>query len=288
MKKKWIWIILIIALGIGGFYMGIPYFKNQNLKQTNLTSCRVSCGGGMLGGYSSQTLKKEGNKVVYVTENKAVHNERLVTKAYLAKEEDLELIKDLVIRYDLYRASKKGQSPIQALDAETCTVSFSFEDGTYFSVSDTQDLSRKEMEHTREITNTLANFAVGEPTVEIEPHEIALILDGYQEGYELEEFNNIDAFLEQLGNKHFYHKEDYAQATKSPISIDVTGINPSTEISKGALGYDANTNELLFFYEDTKQKEPIYVIGHLSDMYDTSIQLIKDMQEKEYDIYMRR
>ena len=87
-----------------------PLFANQQLKNTKLRDCTYSCGGGMLGGYSSATIRRmEDGSVKYITKHAAAHYERIVTNTYEAKEEDLERIKNMSIDYKMLQASKKGE-----------------------------------------------------------------------------------------------------------------------------------------------------------------------------------
>lgn len=287
MKKKLGIILIIIICLIGGFLMLKPLFANQQLKNTKLRDCTYSCGGGMLGGHSSATIRRmEDGSVKYITKYAAAHYERIVTNTYEAKEEDLERIKNMSIDYKMLQASKKGLSPIQVLDGDTCTVSFWFEDGTSFSVSDTQNLSSTEMKHMNEIAKTLSEFAVGEPVTEIEKHEMRLILNGYQIGYLLEETKATDQLIEELGEFTFTKKEDYAQVIKFPISLDFTGLEETKNVKAGDLGYNPTTNEVFFFYEDVELEDKIYLLGEMEYRYSSSFELLKNLEEGEYTIYL--
>ena len=148
--------------------MGISIFKGRQLSQSNLLTCRYTVGGGMLGGFNSATIRKNNDGTVnYITESAQTHADRIVTKTYVASDEDLKMIKELFIKYNIASMSKKRLSPFQVLDGDTRTISFMFDNLETFNVSDNQDLSKEDMEKFLDITKALSELAKGEAIVEI-------------------------------------------------------------------------------------------------------------------------
>ena len=159
--------------------------------------------------------------------------------------------------------SKKGLSPFQALDGDTASMSFMFDNGQSFRVSDNQDLSRAEMDKFNDIVKVLSGLAKGEAVVEIENHVLALILDGYQIAYTLIESNATEQLIENLDKCEFYRYEDYAQVAVLNKEIDTADLNKTKQLIKGGLYYDANNKELVFAYDGCEYKEEVYQIGEI-------------------------
>lgn len=281
--------LLLITILAGGITMAIPIFKNRELDKSNLISCSYSIGGGMMGGFSSLTIRKnQDGSVNYISKNAKTHADRIVTKTYSASDEDLQTIKKLVIDYNMYSVSKKGLNPIQALDGDTASMSFMFDNGQSFRVSDNQDLSRAEMDKFNDIVKVLSGLAKGEAVVEIENHVLVLILDGYQIAYTLIESNATEQLIENLDKCKFYRYEDSAQVAVLNKEIDTADLNKTKQLIKGGLYYDANNKELIFAYDGCEYKEEVYQIGEIEDDYESSFELIKKMENREYIIAKRK
>ena len=264
-------------------------FGSNKFKDDELISCGFSTGGGMQGGFSSVYIRKDkdGN-VTLETKYASNHAERIETKTYTSSQEDLEMIKNLIINYNMYKASKKKMSPYIAYDADTSNLSVSFSGGDYFNISSEQLLSQDESEHLYEIRDTLYSLAKGDPVIEIEPHEIALILDGYQLGYLMNESIAVETLLPKLDDYTFEDYEECAKANTINIILDTEGLPSSTSISKGSLAYSPTSSQLLFLYDDYDGEEELYILGELEYLSDSSLELIKNMTDEEYTIYPRK
>lgn len=288
--KKWIVAIILIAIALlGGVFIVFPAFKNQTLKNTNLVYCQYSVGGGMLGGFSSSTLeKKKDGTVQYVTKYAETHSDRIVTKTYTATEEDLQQVQDAIIQYNMYGASKKGQSPFIVMDGDTSHLQVRFDNGESFSVSSDQNLSTTEAEHFRAIKQLLSSFAKGEPLVEIEPHEIALILDGYQIGYILADSEATEALLEELGEYPFADYKECAIYTTLPKALPTQTLTKPTAIEPGDVCYNPSTNQLFFFYKACPTSDDLYQLGGMENRYDSGFELLRNLEPGNYTIHLRK
>lgn len=284
--RKIIIALAVIGLTITGIYMTVSFLNKQKTIESGLVYCSYTVGGGMLGGYSSSTLKYEGDEYIYESRYAKTHNDRMVTKTYKAEKQDLEKISELIREYDLFAASKKGPSPFQVLDGDNTTASFRFADRKYFSVSDTQALSARDKEGMQKIYSALTECARGEAVVEIEKHEIAVILDGYHISYTLNECKATDGLLEILDTYAFERCDDFAQAIHLDAVLDVSDCEKVAVMHKGDLCYDPDKGLLMFVYEDCEYEA--YRIGTMSDYYESSIDLIKDMENREYMIYLQK
>ena len=264
-------------------------FGNNKFKDDELISCGYSNGGGMQGGFSSVYIRKNNEgKITLETKEAATHSDRIVTKTYSKKKKNLNMIKDLIINYNMYKASKKKMSPYIAYDADTSNLSVSFSGGDYFNISSEQLLSEDESKHLYEIRDTLYSLAKGEAVIEVEPHEIALILDGYQLGYLMNESDGVEALLPELNKYRFEDYNNCAKATTISISLNTEGLPSSSHLSKGLLVYSPTSSQLLFLYDDYDGEEELYILGELEYLDDSAIELIKSMTDEEYSIYPRK
>lgn len=288
MKSKIIILVLILALTIGGFFMLKPIFKNNSLKKQELNSVRYTVGGGMLGGLSRSSLEKQKDgSIKYITEYAETHSDRIVTRIYNASIHDLNNIKDLIIKYNLYRASKKPLSKIQVLDGDTSTLTVSFDD-EYFSVSDTQAISTNDFKHIQEIVQLMASCAKGEYIEEIENHILALYVGGYQVAYEMENSIAVEQLLENEGQ---YPTDDYQSVGKYMIidkEFDFSDCSSIKDIKAGNLCFDDINKRLIFFYEDVVLDDELYYLGHLENAFDSTIDFIKQMPHTDNGIYKRK
>lgn len=258
-----------------------------SFKTAQLLECRYSVGGGMLGGFSSASVRKNPDgSIVLIIQKAETHADRTVTETYDATQEDLDMIRELIISYDMYSASKKAMSPVYALDADTRTITVSFDNGERFSISSTQDLSRKDMEHFNDIVSRLNSLASGDPIVEIEKHQLGLVLDGYHLTYLLEECNAAEQLLEYSGSCMFDRYMDCGQSVILDNDLDVSDLSPITDVTKGSLCYDDKNNRLVFVYEDADGLTELYKIGELDQMWDGSVELLRDMENKQYSLYV--
>ena len=265
-----------------------PLLKNNKLKDSELIECRYTIGGGMLGGFSSATIKKlKDGSIKYISEHAQTHADRIVTKTYDGTIQDLDRIKELIIKYNMYGASKKGLSPFQVLDGDTRTINFYF-DNERFSVSDNQNLSTEESKHFREIINELLGLAKGEAVVEIENHVLVLMLDGYQIAYTLFDCTATEQLIEYLDEYDFNDYEGVYKYATIEHEFDFTNLEKVNDISVGDLCFNDDTKQLLFCYKDFNTSDNVYKLGELEDYTDSAIDLINKMEDKKYVIFLRK
>ena len=138
--KKVLAAVLLIALIAGGVVVMLPTIEGMKFKNDELESCSVSTGGGMLGGNSGAYLSRDndGNAVLEIRKRET-HADREITTTYKVDNAAFDHIRGIVVKCDLYAASKKGYSEFQALDADTTTLHFSFSEGSV-RISDEQEL----------------------------------------------------------------------------------------------------------------------------------------------------
>ena len=288
--KKFIILIIIILCLIGVFIMLLPMIKNQSLKNEELISISTSTSGGMLGGLDSAELKLEKDgSVKYITRHAHTHADRIVTKTYEASKEDLEEMKELIIKNNLYKISKNGQSPYFAYDADTTSIRAYFSSGESIYAHSDLKMSKNEAENFYEIVSHFSKFAKGEPIIEIENHEIALYIDGYQIGYIMENSNLTETLLTHEGKFIFNDYLNIGKAAQLEFDLDIKDLSKSNNIHKGDLLIDIDTKELIFIYEDKELDKELYKIGYIEWSSDSSYDLIKTMQDNnEYYISVRK
>ena len=187
MKKIIKTVLILLILGGIGFMM-FNIFDNNKYKNDSIDKCTYSHGGGMLGDvYSVSARKLKDGSSELVIQQAPSHNERIVTKTYKIDNNIFEEIKKIMLDYNLYKASKKGKSPFEVLDAPSTSLYLSFEKNDSFSVNDYQNLSNKDFEGINNILDKMLSYASGDPIISIEPHELALSIDGYNIFYYINE-----------------------------------------------------------------------------------------------------
>lgn len=286
-KKHWkvlLGIVLAIVLLVGGGFIMRPLLLNASIRNKELVSCYYRRGGDMMGSMSTIHFSRiNDSKAQIVTQHANAHNERIETNTYSADPNKLQEIKDMAIRYQMYSLSKRGMSPFQVMDGATSTISFSFDDGTYFSVSDNQNISLKDIEHMQEIRDFMVSCEEGEPVTEIERHQLYFIVDGYYFTYEIYETSATETLIEQLDNKTVEDYESVGKCFRLEKPLDVSTCELMTEeTSKGYLVYETSTQKVIILYDSLKPKDDLYVIGEATSKRDSAYQIISSMEEKEY------
>ena len=119
------------------------------------TDVYYSYGGGMSGGNTSGHLYLKNSSWVYDYSSKPTWNSKETKKVYHPGEEIIKQLEEIIRKYGLVEASKKPQSDLIALDADTASLSVTLEDGTSFRLYDFQDLDEHESEGYREFLKVL-------------------------------------------------------------------------------------------------------------------------------------
>ncbi len=285
-KKVAMIILLCVALTIGGIVFMLPMIEGMKYRNDELKSCSVSTGGGMLGGYSSATLRKDkdGNATLVIVTRKT-HADREITTTYNIDPTELSTIAGMVNDYDLFAASKRPLNGIQVLDGDTTSLSFDYSKG-YFNISQEQDLNKKMSEGFHKVKDYLYSLANGEGVISIEPQKAMLYLrSGYTEQFIVEDA--FDGRLDILNEEHEvapYHDIGITLVKTQDIHVD--DATPITNSNAGTIVYVPSTKEIVILCEDYAFDEQVYQLAHLED-YEVpyATPLIKEM-EGTYRLYL--
>ncbi len=278
MRKKG-WILALCALLLCGVACGRTFSGEE------LRSCSVSTGGGMLGGYRNVTLRRADGGAVLEVREKQTHADREITTRYAASDEAFSRVAEIVNRHALYAASKRRYSPVQVLDGDTTSISFTFR-SEYFSVSENQVLSNKMREGFREVERCLNALAVGEAAVEIEPQRAMLYL---RSGYtlqlvvadafdgKLDEILSVERPVSRFGDCGIVF------CTGEPVPLPEDG--GKRDGAAGELIYDPESGAIVLLYEDHAFDGPVWALAALDDYLPTACPLIAEM-EGDYRLYL--
>lgn len=257
----------------------LPTIEGMKFKNDELESCSVSTGGGMLGGNSGAYLSRDndGNAVLEIRKRET-HADREITTTYKVDNAAFDHIRGIVVKCDLYAASKKGYSEFQALDADTTTLHFSFSEGS-FSISDEQELDRKMRDGFNEVEAYLYSLAQGEGITTMEPQTAMLYLkSGYTFTFIVE-----DAFDSKLDNILSEEKEVVPQGSfgillNTADGLDTSGAEALETGAAGTIVYDSTNGQVVILYEDHEFGYPVYQLAHLEWMSENSFPLIAEME----------
>ena len=284
--KKILMIVLGIVLAVGLVFVIYKVKDNAKFRDGELRSCSVSTGGGMLGGYSGSYLakNKDGSVTLTVTYREA-HNTREVKTVYQADAASLIHVRELVNVYGLYAASKRPYSKHIAYDADSTSVSFSYENGS-FRISDNQEISRRQREGFREVSVYLSSLASGNGVTTVEPQTAMLYL---KSGYTLQ-FIVEDAFDGKLdwllGEKHIVSKYGEAGIVLCGVEdVDFSAGESLDMAARGTIVFDPETSHIIILYEDCEFDKPVIKLAHLNGYADSACPLIAEM-EGEYSLYL--
>ena len=266
----------------------LPIIRGLRFKNDTLTSCSYYCGGGMAGGHKGAELRtdrKSGEVTLTITE-KETHADRELRTVYKRSEEDFETIRQLVNKYNLYNASKKGRSPIQVLDGDTHSVSFDYSKDD-FSVSDYQALSRKEREGLRQVRDYLYSLATGEGVTTLEPQTAMLYLHtGYTFSFFVEDA--FDGKLDDILSEEYEVQKygDEGTVINKTQDLDTEGIQAVTSASGGDIIYDKDSGEIVILYKPCEFGKEVYLLAVCEYWYQDSAEShIRDM-EGPYRLYL--
>ena len=255
-------------------------------KDDELRSCSVSTGGGMLGGYSQASLRinKDGS-ASYAVSRKETHADREVKTVYQASPEAFAHIKELVLKYNLYGASKRRYSDMYVLDGDTTRLSFSGKNSS-FNVSDTQDLNRKMRTGFREVEHYLSTLATGEGETTVEPQTATLYL---KSGYTLQ-FKVEDAFDGKL-DEILSVKREVARFEENGIVLcadeqpDCSAAAPVTSADAATIVYDGESGQIILLYTDYAFDHDVWILARIDGYAQYACPLIAEM-EGEYQLHL--
>lgn len=254
----------------------------KKFKPEGLESCSYSTGGGMLGGYRRVTLQKDrkGNRTVSL-QYKETHADREETTVYPASEEAFVKATEIMKKYHLYAASKRGRSRIQILDGDTTTISFYYKNGD-FSIHELQRLSRKMRKGFTEIEDFLDSLLTGDGVTTLEPQEAMLHLkSGYTICFEIEAAFD-DRLTGILGVKHEVSRfGEHGIVLCTGEEPDVSSAEPVSGSEGGAAGnivYDPESKEIILLYEEHAFAGPVYVLAKLQGHLKSAAPLLAEME----------
>ena len=282
-KKIGIILIGIIIL-VGGIFMVFQFMDKQKLKNEELESCFMTSGGGMLGGYSATRIKKqEDGSVTLTTEHKEIHSDRLKTTVYTVNPNVLNDIKEIVLKYDLYGASKRPRSDLVVLDGETTTIGFHFTEH-YFSVPDDLILTNKMDEGYEEFIKYVVNIEKKNGIETIEPQSARLSINGYTFFFNVEEAftDKLNTILEETDEVKDY--EGKGIILKEVKNLDTTNGTENHEGEKATIVYEKESGQIILLYEDVEFDKPVVLLAELDDYTESALPHFKEMNGT-YDFY---
>ena len=280
-RKKIIIIILIISIIAGGALIMFLFFHRPALKKDTLRSCRVYTGGGMLGGYQETAISRnKDGSVTLTTRSKQEHSMREVTTVYKVDPEVLDHIRDLVVDYNLYGASKRPYGDEYVLDGDTTSIAFSFSTES-FSISEMQ-LQRstaKMKAGFNEFVQYMHSLEKGEGVTTVEPQSAMLYLkSGYTLHFVVEDVfdGRLDGILSEEWEVSPYRENGIVlHAGSAP---DLTGAEPVESAPAGSIIYDPESGEIAVLYADYQSARPFYLLAGLEPYTQTAFPLIREME----------
>ena len=239
-------------------------FDNNKIKDLDLVEFSITTSGDMVGSYHSKVLKKDNDKLVYIITSAENHAALRKITTYNVLEGNLEDIKNIVLEGHLYKTSKKGMSPIQAMDAATTTYSFYFEPYDSFSISDNQNLNKHDYEYLNKLEEYLNNLKLDEGTLFIEPMEVYMNNEGlnycyYSGNINKEEINVLFEVKELIA-----HKEDKYIYDTYDNELNYNAYEKVNEVKAGDIVYLLDKT-IRIYYEDDKLNEDAYLLASLKE-----------------------
>lgn len=127
---------------------------SEQLEASRISSVRYASGGGMEGGGSSIKLERQKDgSITLECRSRERWDSRELIDTYQIDESVFEEFAHLSNEYGLPRASRRGPSPFEVLDAPTLSIAYMILDekgaldlDASFTVNSTQDLSNRELE----------------------------------------------------------------------------------------------------------------------------------------------
>lgn len=287
MKKKGLLAIIIVLIG-GVLLMGVidsVLFKNRELIEVSYSSS-----GDMIGSYYSANLKKiDDSSASLIIKSSPNHSTPITTTEYTLDTGGLDELKKMILEGNMIRASKAPLSPLIAYDAATCSISFRFDNGESFMVSDNQTLSKEQATCFREIKTFLYSLTEGKTGItSVEPHELAFSFDGYTYTFLIDQSVTEEQILQLAGTYEFkkYGNNEFIYYPSE--KLDVTNLKPAEDGSAGTLAYYEPWGNVVLFYDDFSATSGLYYLGTIENHNMYTYDPIRNAQEKAYNIYQRK
>lgn len=103
-------------------------FKHYvNIKKQHLLEYHYSVGGGMTGGYYSETVRRQGDKAVISTVRAEFHNEEPIESKIEVDASILDDIEQIVRKYKMNFWNKRKFTNMFISDGESTSYTFSFD-----------------------------------------------------------------------------------------------------------------------------------------------------------------
>ncbi len=256
------------------------FFMNR-YKDAALESVRYSYGGDMMGSYQSAELKDgTGGKATLTVERREYHSARMVTTTYEVSGDELEKIRELMLEYDQVRGSKRPRSKIEVMDEGTAHLSFRFAEGYVIDLNSDLDLKAKQSEGFRIIRDYLFGLA-GEGTLisqETEERQIRLALDGYTEIFNIRNGVTEEDCLKLGGDHEITSYGDNEKIFYPEEKLDVSGLEPAVSGAPGTLAYYEPWGDVVIFYGEFRPAEGLYELGSLTNVYNSTLELLAGME----------
>ncbi len=276
---KSLFTLFMILLLAGGVFAMRSVIGGSKYGNDVLERCSTSTGGGMTGGSRSATLKRDGDGgAVLEVREREWHGAREFTTVYRVDPAAFDRIAEMVNEYDLYAASRRPRSNVVVLDGDTTSVSFDYSKGDFY-VYDGLSLTRKMSEGFDRVVAYLYSLAEGEGTVTVEPQIARLYLkNGYTLRFTVE--NVFDGRLEEAlgeecGTSRF---GDFGIAVGRGEVLDVSGAQPTGEVSAGDIVYDPESGRIVLLYADPAFPGPVYLLARIDGHVSSAAPLIREME----------
>lgn len=137
MLKRHKWILLIAAvviLIIAAMFCRTMLQNYVSIRGQHLNSYRYSSGGGMNGGYHTETVKRYGDRALISIESAEWHSQDPTVREYLTDAAVLEELEAVVRKYHMNFWHQKEFTNAFVCDGESESYDFDFDDaGIFFS-----------------------------------------------------------------------------------------------------------------------------------------------------------
>lgn len=168
-KMKPLIIVILISVLLIGISAGVWYYKTKfyipdkdgmvrDLSDT-VTKCTYSSGGGMEGSYESLEISVRENGEVWLEYSSLPYiGAEEETVSHTVPAEAIEEIRSLCRKTGVLNWGELSDSDELLLDAPTTSISFTYGDGEYYSVSSNDKLPKKGTGFFSEVYNILFKY----------------------------------------------------------------------------------------------------------------------------------
>ncbi|MBO4236028.1 MAG: hypothetical protein J5928_06310 [Firmicutes bacterium] len=296
MKRKAV-IMTLAATILATVFLTGCYNPFMNMKYKNATLEEISWGygGGMLGGHSGIRLKDNGDgTATLITENRPTHMDRMVTVTYTVPSDTLTEVQKIMMEHRLPSASTRGMSKWQVLDGDTGSMSFYFAEKEGFYVHTEQALRRSESEGIFLIRDYLASLTEGlEGKTELEPHEMYLLIDGYNINFIMNDCKAVDELVEMEEEHEIISFADNAKIIRLDRVLDVADALPATGGEAGTMAYHRPSDDkeeayIIVFYAPFEPYDGLFELGKIEYYSENAMDLIKNLEDGKTGLWVRK